>query len=183
MQKKQKMLFNMIITHYPGYDNYVLARTQLQQALENMQIIDSRQSLMLIRVDDPYKSIEIIREKIRGETPILRVIPVDAITDVYIDRVAKTVKEIFYSKVPRDSSFKIEIDGRLFMSKEGEVIPLHTIEAIEHIASFIDNPVNVRNPEYIVYIKTMRLYRVTELATITICKPNQILRYTAGTEQ
>jgi tRNA acetyltransferase TAN1 len=183
MQKKQRMLFNLIVTNYPGYDNYVLAKTQLQQALENIQIIDSRQSLMLILVDDPYRSIEIIREKIRGETPLLRVIPVDAITDVYVDRVAKAVKEVFSSKVPKDNTFKVEIDGRLFMSKEGEVIPLHTMEAIEQIASLIDNPVNVRNPDYLVYIKTLRLYRVTELATITVCKPNQILRYAAGIEQ
>lgn len=180
MQKRPKILFNLIITHYPGYDNYVLARNQLQQVLSDIQIIDSRQSLMLAYVDDPYKSIEIIRERIRGETPLLRVIPVDAITDVYIDRVAKKVIELFYSKASKDHSFKIEIDGKLFINKEGEVIPLHTIEAIEQIASLIDNPVNVKNPDYLIYIKTIKLYRVTELAAITVCKPNEILRYSAG---
>lgn len=136
--------------------------------------------MMLAYVDDPYKGVEILKEKIRGDTPLLRVIPVDAVTDVYIDRVARKVKEIFDSKVPKGSSFKIEIDGRLFMSKEGEVIPLHTREAIEHIASLIDNPVDVRTPAYLIYVKTLRLYRVTKLATITVCQPNQILRYSAG---
>lgn len=169
--------FNLIVTHYPGYDNYVIVKNQIRQVVEDARVIDSRQSLMLLQVDDPYKAVELIRENIRGETPILRVIPVDAVTDVYIDRVAKTVKEIFTRKVSKDSTFKIEIDGRLYSMKEGEIMPLHTIEAIEQIAAPIDNPVNLKSPDYIVYIKTVRLFRATELASITVCKPDEILRY------
>jgi len=180
MPKRRGELFNLIVTHYPGYDNYVIVRSQLQQVLERVEIVDSHQSLILARVDDPYKSVEVIRERIRGETPILRVIPVDSVTDVYVDRVAAKVKELFDAKVPANSSFKVEIDGRLFAMKEGEIVPLHTREAIEIIAGLISNPVDVKNPDFLAYVKTVKLYRVNDFAAVTVCKPSSILRYAAG---
>jgi len=180
-RKLPKDPFNLIITHYPGYDNFVVTREQLFDAIENLRIIDSSQSIILALVDNPYEAARIISEKITGDTPILRVIPVDAVLDVYVDRIAPVARDILYRKsADKTETFKIKIDGKLYRRDDGEITRLHTNEAIDYIASFIDRPVNLSEPDWIIYIKTIKLYRVTELASLTVCHPNEIISYAKG---
>ncbi len=169
--------FNLIITHYPGYDNFVVVREQLYSLLEDIRIIDSSQSIILALVEDPYKTIEVIKEAGLTETPILRVIPVDRVTDVYVDRIASVVKEVLYAKSKENESFMIRIDGRIYLRKDAEIEKIHRSDAINIIADGIDRPVNLTSPDWLVYIKTIKMYRVTELAAITVCKPDQIISF------
>lgn len=157
-----------------------MARNQLQQVLPDLRVIDSQQSLFLAVVSDPYDAVKLIRERITGNTPMLRVIPVDAVTSVDIAEVAQAVHDVFYRKASREDSFKVEVDGRLYAVEEGRRRLLHTREAIEYIASFIDNPVRLKDPDYLVYIKTLRVYGALPLAAITVCRPSDIIRYAAG---
>ena len=69
----------------------------------------------------------------------------------------------------------IRVDGRLYRRSNGNVVRLHTSEAIEYIASFIDRPVNLKRPDWVIYVKAVRLYRTTELASITVARPDQIV--------
>ena len=169
--------FNLIITHYPGYDNFVVVREQLRSLLDDIRIIDTSQSIILALVKDSYASVDLIKESGLSETPILRVIPVDKIVDVYVDRVAESVKSLVNEKIGEKESFMIKIDGRLYERIEDAVKRLHKSEAISIIADGINRPVNLNAPDWLIYIKTVRLYRVTELATVTVCKPNYILSF------
>ena len=169
--------FNLIITHYPGYDNYIVARQQLAQVLPEITIVDTSQSLILAQVPNPYEAVEVLKREIKGDTPLLRIIPVDAVVDVYIDRVAPKAREILHSKSRPGESFAIKLDGRLYAREGMETRRLRTQEAIEMIAEGIERPVNLSNPHWLVYIKVIRLYRVTELASITVARPFQIHSY------
>ncbi len=169
--------FNIIITHYPGYDNFSMAREQLREILEEIRIIDTGQSIILAKVKDPYEAVKIIRDSGLRETPILRVIPVDRVTDIYVDRVAEAVRELLLGKSKPEESFKIKIDGHLYALREDVSERLHKDEAIKIIAEGIDRPVDLRNPDWLVYVKAVRLYRVTELASVTVCRPPDILSF------
>ncbi len=173
--------FNLIITHYPGYDNYIVARQQVTQALPEATIVDTSQSIMLVRVPDPYQAVEVLRSEIRGDTPLLRIIPVDTVTDVYIDRVAPKAREITLRKSKPEESFAIKLDGRLYAREGNEIRRLGSREAIDLIAEGIDRPVNLTSPHWLVYVKVIRLYRVTELASITVARPHQIHSYARPT--
>ncbi len=175
----RKQPFNLIVTHYPGYDNFVVARSQLHEILEDMRVVDSSQSIMLILVKDPYEAIEKIRSSGLKDTPILRVIPVDNVVDVYVDRIAKSVHELLLSKSKPNESFMIKIDGKVYKYSNGEITRIHRSEAIDIIAKGIDRPVNLSSPDWLVYIKTVRMYRATELAAVTVCRPNQILSFSS----
>jgi tRNA acetyltransferase TAN1 len=170
--------FNLIVTHYPGYDNFVVVREQLRGILDNFRVVDTGQSIILASVNDPYDAVEKIREYGLRDTPILRVIPVDVVTDVYVDRVADASRKKLSEKSKDErESFMIKIDGRLYERKEDEIRRLHKDEAISIIAEGINRPVNLKNPDWIVYVKTVKLYRVTELASISVCRPENILSF------
>lgn len=169
--------FNLIVTHYPGYDNYVVVREKLRKVLEDSRIVDTSQSIILLLVNDPYAAVEKLRSSDISSSPILRIIPVDAVTDVFVDRIKDAVHEVFQKKASPNETFKIKIDGRVYKRGEGEVERIHRSEAIDYIAKGLDNPVNLDNPDWLIYIKTLRIYRATELASITVCRPSQILSF------
>lgn len=173
----------MIITHYPGYDNYVVVREKLRKILEDSRIIDTSQSIILLLVSDPYEAVEKLRNSELSSSPVLRIIPVDAVTDVFVDRIREAVHSVFFKKASKNESFKIKIDGRIYRRGEGEVEKIHRSEAIEFIARGLDNPVNLDNPDWLIYIKTLRLYRATELASITVCRPSQIISFAPKEEE
>jgi len=173
--------FNLIVTHYPGYDNYSVARHQLTEALERYEIVDTSQSIMLLLVDNPYRAVEVLKERIPRDTPILRIIPVDAVVDVYVERIGPVARDVLYRKSSSSTeTFMLRVDGRLYRRSDGDVVRLHTSEAIEYIASFIDRPVNLKNPNWIIYVKVVKLYRTTELASITVARPDQIVSFARG---
>lgn len=170
--------FNLIVTHYPGYDNYIVVREKLRKVIEDAKIIDTSQSVILLLAVDPYEAVEKIKNSQEfSSSPILRVIPVDAVTDVFVDRIKEAVHDIFKMKAHAGESFRIKIDGRVYKRGQGEVVRLHRSEAIEFIAQGLDNPVNLEKPDWLIYIKTLRLYRATELASITVSRPEQILSF------
>ncbi|MGC9186988.1 MAG: hypothetical protein ACP5GN_04810 [Fervidicoccaceae archaeon] len=169
--------FNLIVTHFPGYDNYVVVREKLKKVLEDSRIVDTSQSVILLLVNDPYESVEKLRKSELSSSPVLRVIPVDAVTDVFVDRIRDAVHEIFRRKASPSETFKIKIDGRVYRRGEGEIERIHRSEAIDFIAKGLDNPVNLNEPDWLIYIKTLRMYRATELASITICRPSQIISF------
>jgi len=170
----------LIVTHYPGYDNYSVARHQVAEVLERATVVDSGPSIFFLLVDDPYKAVSLLREKLPRETPILRVVPVDAVVDVFVDRVGATARDVLYSKSKPEEAFAVKLDGRLYARSEGSVKRLSTMEAVVRIASYIERPVRLKNPDWLVYVKTVKLYRTTELASITVARPQDILSFAKG---
>ncbi len=169
--------FNLIITHLPTYRNYIVARRQVLDILNKPIIVDVQPNIMFLRVDDPDKAVEAFRRTLEDkDTPILRVIPVDKVVEPYVEEVAEWVKRIFYEKCSENSSFAIRMDGHLYSrDPEKEKGWLPRDEAIKIIASQIDNPVNLSDPQCLVYIKIVQLYGYTELASLTIGPPSRIL--------
>lgn len=160
--------FNLIVTHLPGPHFKRRSREILEQLLD-VVIIESRPHIILCRVPDPLKAIEILRKNLTPRSPILRVIPVIAVTRPRLDDVKRIVLEAI-SKQP-EGSFAIRIDGKLY-SSTGE--PLSKMDAIKAIAEEIDRRVDLKNPDVIVYIKLTR-FRGRRWAAIYVGRPEYIL--------
>lgn len=168
----RKPRFNLIITHEPTYVNYKWARDQLEFMLDNIRIVDTSPSRILAYVDDPYKAVNIIREKIPKDTPILKVIPIDAVTEPYVEDVAKEVWNRA-EKIPGDKTFRITMQGHLYWRSTG--LRARTIDAINYIAEKINRKVKLKEPDWIIYIKVLRVFRYQEVAAITVTPIEYIL--------
>lgn len=168
--------FNLIITHLPGYDNYVTVLDQLKRVLgDELVIVDTRQSIVLARVNDPYEAAERLVHGLPKATPVLRIIPVDEVTDAYVHRIAEVVRKLVSKRVPEGASFKIVLDGHPYDVVEGGAAIMHRSEAVKIIAEGIDRRVDLSNPDWVVYVKVLRLYGTTELAAVTVCPPDKII--------
>ena len=54
-------------------------------------------------------------------------------------------------------------------------MPAHSLDAIRVIAEKIDRPVSLTHPDYVVYIRSVRLYHRRRVATLTVTTPDKIL--------
>jgi len=173
--------FNLIVTHEPGLDNYRWVRSQLRQLLGNdLIIVDSYQSIILAKVSNPHEAARVLREKLKdSSTPIMRAIPVDYVTDPLIDKVEEIVKELAV-KIPKGAKFRITLNGHLYEVREGFLRRLHTLDAIKRLAEYIDRPVDLKNPDYIVFIKVVRLFKHIEKVAISLLKKEELMRIGGG---
>lgn len=166
--------FNLIITHEPGYENFLLAKHQVLEILGEASIIDTAQSIMLLRVDDPYKAVQEIASKLPESTPILRAVPIDDVVEPTTQKVGEAVKRLAEERIPEKATFRIKLDGHLYRDMGGVWQRLHKQEAIEEIARLIDRPVNLDNPMWLIYIKVVRMYGGWEYAAIMVAPPTSI---------
>jgi len=172
-------VFNLIVTHEPGLDNYRWARNQLRQLLgESIRYVGSYQSVILYDVDeDPHEVATRLRNTLKGSgTPIIRIIPIDYVSDPYINDVAEVVKGLA-TKLPEGASFRITLEGHLYYrGEDGKLRRMHTLDSIKELAKYVDNPVNLENPQYVVYVKVVRYFRGRRKAGISLVKPEEISR-------
>ena len=172
MPAKRSIDFNLMITHEPSYQNYKWAMDQITSILGHVVVIDAIQSRILLKVNDPYNALELLTQYLPRDTPILKIIPVDEVVDPYVEDVANVVWDLADSKIPKESTYRITLEGRhLYWKSNGSIA--HREEAIKYIASKIDRPVNLKNYEWIVYIKVLRLHR-RERASITVAPTKYI---------
>lgn len=172
------MEFNLIVIHEPGLDNYSWARNQVRQVLGfDAVLVDAYQSVLLYKYKgDPHEGAAKLREALKGSgTPIIKAIPVDAITDPLIDKVVEAVKELV-PRIPEGAKFRITLEGHLYDIGERGLRRLHWYDAVKEVAEYIDRPVDLENPEYVLYIKVVRWRRVTRKAAITVAKPEEVTR-------
>ncbi len=171
-------MFNLIVIHEPGPDNWRWARNQLRQLLgAEGKIVASYQSVMLYLVEgDPHQVAERLRESLRGGgTPIIRVIPVDHVVDPYLDEVVEVVKNMVV-RIPQNESFRVTLQGHLMsIDSEGRRKVMHSIDSIREIAKYVDRPVNLENPDWIVYVKVVRLLRGRRVAAVSLLKPIELI--------
>jgi len=171
-------VFNLIVIHEPGPDNWRWARNQLRQLLGvEGKIITSYQSVMLYSVEeDPHQVAEKLRESLRSVgTPIIRVIPVDHVVDPYLGEVVEVVKSMV-AKIPQNESFRITLQGHLMsVDSEGKKKIMHSIDSIREIAKYVDRPVNLEKPDWIVFVKVVRLLRGKRVAAVSLLKPHELI--------
>ncbi len=175
------MEFNLIVIHEPGQDNYGWARNQVRQVLGLGAIfVSAYQSVILYKVSgDPHEAASRLRRFLKGSsTPIIRVIPVDYVTEPIIDEVVKVVKELA-PRIPPDSTYRITLEGHLYMLRsDGAKVKMHSLDAIKEMAKYVSRPVNLKNPSWIIYVRVVRYMRVRRKAAISLVRPEEIMRIT-----
>jgi tRNA(Ser,Leu) C12 N-acetylase TAN1 len=162
--------FNLIVTHLPGPEAKRRAIWTLRQLLPGFAVVYSRPNILLGRVNDPLKAVEILKANLPSKTTILRVIPVLEVRSVRVIEVRDAVEKLVANA--GEGSFAIRLDGYL-EDESGRL--MSRMEAIELIARNIDRKVNLKNPDILVYIKTVKVYR-RWLSAIYVGRPSNILR-------
>ena len=165
--------------HEPGQDNYGWARNQVRQILGLDAIfVSAYQSVILYKVSgDPHEAASKLRNLLKGSsTPIIRVIPVDYVTEPIIDEVVEIVKELAH-RIPPNSPYRITLEGHLYMVRsDGAKVRMHSLDAIKEMAKYVDRPVNLKNPSWVIYVRVVRYMRVRRKAAISLVKPEEIER-------
>lgn len=167
------MGFNLMITHEPGLENYRFILAKLRSVGLNHVLVDKGPSVILLRVEDPYGFTSRLRE-IAGEIQVVyRVIPVDSVVDPYVEVVAEKARELAEERIPRDRTYRVTLHGRLYWLETR--LPAHTMDAVRIIAEKIDRPVSLTNPDYLVYVRSVKLYHRRRYAAVTVTAPSNIL--------
>ncbi|MCD6428683.1 MAG: THUMP domain-containing protein [Desulfurococcales archaeon] len=176
------MEFNLIVIHEPGIDNYRWALSQVRQFLgHDLIYVSSYQSVILFKVpNDPHEAASKLREALKeAATPIIRVVPVDYVTEPLIDEVAEAVKKLAL-KIPEGETFRITLEGHLLTVREDNTkVKMHTIDAIRELAKYVDRPVDLTNPSWVIYIRIVKYLRVRRKAAISLVRPEEVARVSA----
>jgi len=169
--------FNLMVTHEPGPENYRYVLSVLRDILDNYVVVDAATAVILLRVDDPYKAIEKLKQHKEELNLIYRIIPIDTIANPYVEDVAEKAAELAEEKIPPDKTYRVTLRGRLYWQTR---MPAHSSDAVRIIAEKIDRPVSLTHPDYVVYIRSVRLYHRRRVATITVTTPDNILALASG---
>ena len=167
--------FDLIVTHEPGPYNYRYVLSVLRELIGDFQIVDSTYSVLLLRTGNPYGVIERIRSSGERLSVIYRIIPVDRVLDPYVEVVAEEATRLANERIPIDSSYRVSLRGRLYWRETR--LPAHTLDAIRVIAEKIDRKVSLENPEYVVYIRSIKFYHRRRFATLTVTESKNILSF------
>jgi len=167
------MSFNIMITHEPGLENYRFILAKLRSSGLNHVVVDKGPSVILLRVDDPYSFVSRFKE-VAGEIQVVyRVIPIDVVTDPYVEVVAEKARELALERIPSDKTYRVTLHGRLYWLETR--LPAHTMDAVRVIAEKIDRTVSLTHPDYVVYVRSVKLYHRRRYATITVTEPSNIV--------
>ncbi len=142
--------FNLIVTYLPGYYERREALDELRWILEVFDIVDRYQNVLLLWVPRPLDAVERLRRRLPEDTPIQRVIPVNAVVPPLVNRVKEVVHELLTSAP--EGSFAIKIDGHLV---DGDGNLMHRVDSARFIAEGVERPVNLKKPDVLVYIKVV----------------------------
>ncbi len=173
------MEFNLLVIHEPGLSNYSWARNQVRQVLGLDAIfVSAYQSVILYKVKgDPHEAASKLREYLsNSSTPIIRVVPIDYVTEPLVNEVCEVVKKLV-PKIPEGSTFRITLEGHLMRIREdGAKVRMHTIDSIREIAKYVPRPVNLEKPDWVIYIRVVKYMRVSRKATVSLVRPHEIAR-------
>ncbi len=162
-----------MVTHEPGPENYRFVLSLLRDLIGDFQLVDAGTAVLLLRVDDPYHVVEEL-SRVRDKLNLIyRVIPIDKVTDPYVETVAEEAARLAEEKIPPGKTYRVSLKGRLYWRETR--MPAHSLDAIRVIAEKIDRPVSLTHPDYVVYIRSVRLYHRRRVATLTVTTPDKIL--------
>lgn len=162
------MDFNIVVTYETGSENLRWAFAQITECIGNIYTVHRvGPSMIIMKVSDPYGVWFNLKRCLYGkDTPIHRVIPVDEVVEPLVDRVALKAKDYALARIPADATYRVTLHGKLFRTDErGRLIKVPSDEAIKAIAAYIDRKVNLRNPDWVVYVRTIAVRR-WRLATV-----------------
>lgn len=170
--------FNLIVTHEPGPENYRYVLSILREIVPDMVLVDTGPAVLLFKVRDPYRVVEELSRRKEELNMVYRVIPVDIVTDAYVETVAEEASRLAEEKIPVGKTYRVSLRGRLYWRETR--MPAHSLDAIRVIAEKINRPVSLTHPDYVVYIRSLRLYRARRVAAISVVTPDKILSLVSG---
>lgn len=166
-----------MVIHEPGVDNYSWVRNYVKQLLgDKVEYISSYQSVILYLVDNPRNAARIIKESLQNTpSPIIKIIPADYVVEPLIDKVSEAVKDLA-TKIPTNETFRITLEGHIYFDDEGFLKELSSSETIVELAKYVERPVNLENPDWIIYVRVVRFRRVLKRAVVSLLKPEDLKR-------
>lgn len=141
-------------------------------------VVEAGSTVLLIRSDDPYVAVEKLRSNIDKLGVIYRVIPVDRVLEPYVEVIREVAAELGGQKIPDDKTFKVVLNGRLYWRETR--LPAHSRDAIIAIAEKISRKVSLTNPDYVVYVRSVKFRHIRRLATLTVTEAKNILSLKSG---
>ena len=169
--------FNLVVTHEPGPGNDRYVISVLRQVAGDIVFVDSGPGVLVFRAPDPRLVVERLRREAGEIGVIYRVIPVDATVKPFVEDVAEEAWRLS-EKIPVDKTYRIVLRGRLYWRETRQ--PAHSRDAVLYIAEGIKRPVSLENPDYIVYIRSLRLYYRRRLAAVSIIARDEMLSLASG---
>lgn len=169
--------FNLIIVHEPGVENYGRIRNYVKQVLgDKVVYVYSYQSVILYKCfEDPHVCAEAIKRNVTGTgVPLIKAIPVDAVVNADVDSVRGAVKGLT-AKMQPNETFRITLQGHLYKLEEGYAIRLSSSDAVKEIAKEVDRPVNLTNPNWVIYVRVLKI-GLAEVAAVSLLKPYELER-------
>lgn len=160
------MNFNLIATTYRNMENRLIE--ELEELLPDEKIIFTKTRIsglvLCLTESDPYKIVNKVKDIVK-EYPwkirfILRLIPIDLVTNTELDDISKEAIKLA-AKIKEGESYKIEVEKRF--------TNLHSRDIIEKIATKIDRKVRLDNPDWIILIEI-----VGKDTGISVLKSNDI---------
>lgn len=167
-----------MITYEYGLQNYRYVVGLLRHFIGDVIVVEAGSSVILIRTKDPYEAIEKLRDYSDKLGVIYRVIPVDRVLEPYVEVIREAAGELSDQKIPADKSFKIVLNGRLYWRETR--LPAHSRDAIVAIAEKISRKVSLTNPDYVVYVRSVKFRHMRRLATLTVTEARNILSLKSG---
>ncbi|NPA96513.1 MAG: hypothetical protein GXO32_02790 [Crenarchaeota archaeon] len=167
------MEFNMVVTYEPGRENVEWVFQQLNSCIGTTYVVVKvRPSIILLKVSDPYDTwLKLKKCLYKADTAVHRVIPVDEIVDPLVEKVAKKAKEYVDKRVPKDATFRVTLHGRLYrVDERGRLVREHSMDAVRAIAKGIDRRVDLKNPQWTVYVRTVPVHKWFIVAALSVAR-------------
>ncbi|MEM1644383.1 MAG: THUMP domain-containing protein [Ignisphaera sp.] len=167
------MDFNVIITYEPGEDNSNWVFSQLNSCVGASYIVAKvRSSVILLSVQDPYSFWHSIKICLQGkDTPIHRVIPIDVVVDPLLNKVVKIATEYALRRIPENETYRVTLHGRLYtVDERGRLVKVPSLDAVRAIAQDINRKVNLKNPQWVVYVRSLSVQRWRTVVAISVAR-------------
>jgi tRNA acetyltransferase TAN1 len=141
---------------------------ELEELLADEKIIFTKTRIsglvLCLTESDPYTIVEKVKDIVK-EQPwkvrfILRLIPIDLVTNTELEDISKEAIKLA-EKIREDESYKVEVEKRF--------TNLHSRDIIEKIAEKIDRKVRLDNPDWIILVEI-----VGKDTGISVLKSNNI---------
>jgi tRNA acetyltransferase TAN1 len=98
-------------------------------------------------------------------------VPVDAVVDPLIDRIAEKAQQLALARIPENATYRVTLHGKVFtLDDKNRLVRIHSIDAIRVIAEKINRKVDLNNPEWVVYIRTINIRRWSAVTAISVAK-------------
>lgn len=167
------MDFNVIITYEPGEDHSNWVFSQINSCVGSSYIVVKvRNSMILLNVQNPYTFWQNMKKCLQGkDTPVHRIIPVDVVVEPLLNKVVKEATEYALKRIPGNETYRVTLHGHLYtVDERGRLVKVRSIEAVKAIAQDIDRKVDLKNPQWVVYIRTVSLGRWRIVATVSVAR-------------